>query len=239
MGARDDDIDGGGCGLCEILGYIWPGIAGAVTALVIMVPILYWAFLMSEDEGKKPEFRVAVAGFSGLDLSLPMLDPAFDLTVRVTEPRRFDAACFERGTAASVSYAGVALARGPVPEFCARSENVTEKGSVMAWGNAVAVPQFARERLAEELRRGDAAVDVALEAPSKYCRFCNQRVILCTAVLGHNGESSPPCRVTYQLPDLPDEYPAAPGWPLPVRKLLKQGNSGAEGSTGGVVARVL
>jgi hypothetical protein len=120
MGARDDDIDGGGgCGLCEILGYIWPGIAGAVTALVIMVPILYWAFLMSEDEGKKPEFRVAVAGFSGLDLSqLPTLDLTFDLTIRVTEPRRFDAACFERGTAASVSYAGVALARaGPALYF--------------------------------------------------------------------------------------------------------------------------
>jgi hypothetical protein len=109
----------------------------------------------------------------------------------------------------------------------------------MAWGNAVTVPQFARERLADELRRGDAAVEVALVAPSKYCRFCNQRVILCTAVLGRSGEPSPPCRVTYQLPDLPDEYPVAPGWPLPVRKFLKPGNGGAQEGSGGVVARVL
>jgi hypothetical protein len=233
--ARDDDIDDG-CDLRKILCHILPGIAGALTALVIMVPILYLGFLHSEDEAKIPEYRVAVAGFSGLDLTQPTLDPTFGLTIRITEPRRYDAACFERGTAASVSYAGVALARGPVPEFCAKSENVTEQGPVMAWGNAVAVPQFARDRLEEDLRRGDAAVDVALVAPSRYCEYCKQRVVLCTAVLGRSGEYSPPCRVIYQLPDLPEETPAGRPRTQPWRKLLKPGVGGAEDSTGGVVA---
>uniref|UniRef100_A0ACD5YVN9 Uncharacterized protein n=1 Tax=Avena sativa TaxID=4498 RepID=A0ACD5YVN9_AVESA len=224
MAARDDDIDGGGdcdCGLWEMLCYIWPGILGALVALLLVCPILYLGFLHSEDEAKIPEYRVAVAGFSGLDpdrdLSLATLDPTFDLTIRITEPRKYDAACFEHGHVASVSYAGVALARGPVPEFCAKSENVTERGSVMAWGNGMVVPQFARERLAEELRRGDAAVDVALVAPPKYCKFCQQKVLLCTAALGRGGEPSPPCRVIYQ--DLPEEYPG-PGTGTG-RKLLK------------------
>ena len=230
MGARDDDIDGG-CDLGKMFWHILPGILGALLAIVIVVPLLYWPFLWSEDEGKIREYRVAVAGFSGLDLTLPTLD----LTIRVAEPRKYSATCFERGTAASVSYAGVALARGPVAEFCAKSDNVTEERSVMAWGNAVTVPQFARERLAEELRRGDAALDVALVAPARYCRFCQQRVILCTPGLGRNVEPSPPCRVAFQYPDLPDEYPA--GGRRPGRKLLKPGDGGTEGSMGGVVAR--
>ena len=113
MGARDDDIDGGGCDPCKMFGHILPAILGALTAIILVVPILYWPYLMSEDEGKIPEYRVAVAGFSGLDLSrLPTVDPTFDLTIRVAEPRKYSAACFERGTAASVSYAGVALAHG-------------------------------------------------------------------------------------------------------------------------------
>ncbi|KAE8783842.1 hypothetical protein D1007_42674 [Hordeum vulgare] len=226
--ARDDDIDGGGGGGgggggCNLRKDFWdamPAILGALTALVIMTPVLHLLFVGSEDSAKIPEYTVAVAAFSGLDPDLDLaratLNPTFDLTFIINEPRRYSAECVERGTTASVSYHGVVLASGPVPEFCARNENVTEVGSVMAWGNAVPVPLFARERLAGELRRGDAAVDVALLGPAVARRL--QRMVECTAGLGC-GEASPPCKVTSQYPALPepDEYPL---WPRRARKLL-------------------
>ncbi|KAL5212394.1 hypothetical protein ABZP36_023241 [Zizania latifolia] len=105
------------------------------------------------DHGKYPEFSVAVAGFSGLDLARPTVDATFDFTIRIKEPRRYSAACIERGAVAAVSYSGVPLAQGPVPAFCGKNENTTEARSVMAWGYAAPVPQFARDRLAEEMRR--------------------------------------------------------------------------------------
>ncbi|EMS66622.1 hypothetical protein TRIUR3_18796 [Triticum urartu] len=219
--ARDDDIDGGGgCDPRKCLGDAWPAILGALTALVIITPILHWLYAGSEDSAKIPEYTVAVAAFSGLDpdvdLARATLDPAFDLTFRIMEPRKYSAECVDRGTTASVSYRRVVLASGPVPEFCARKENVTEVGSVMAWGNAVPVPRFARERLAEELRRGNATVDVALLGPAAPRQL--QKVVECTAVLGR-GEASPTCKVTSQYPISPEpEYPLGP---RPARKLLE------------------
>lgn len=210
--ARDDDIDGGGCDLWKCFGDAVPAILGALTALVIITPVLYWCYAGSEDSAKIPEYSVAVAAFSGLDPDLDLaratLDPTFELTFRIKEPRKYSAECVERGTTASVSYHGVVLASGPVPEFCARKENVTELGSVMAWANAVPVPRFAREHLAEELRRGDAVVDVALLGPAAARHL--QKVVECRAGLGR-GETSPQCKVTSQ-------YPLGP---RPVRKLLE------------------
>ncbi|OEL28500.1 hypothetical protein BAE44_0010478 [Dichanthelium oligosanthes] len=197
--------DGGGC--CDMRAVFWeilPGILGALLALVIMVPLLYYPFQWSVDNGKSPEYSVAVAAFSGLDPARAIMDPTFDLTVRIKEPRKWSTACVERDTTAVVSYRGARLASGPVPGFCGRNENTTEAGSVMAWGTAVPVPQFARDRLAEELARGEAAVDVALMGPARYCVQCVQTVIECKPRLGR-GEASPPCSVRYEHPTLPDD----------------------------------
>lgn len=203
-----DVEDGGGGGGCcdDAIGLFWeilPCMLGVLLGLVMTVPMLYYRYLWSFDNGKYPEFTVAVAGFSGLDPALPTMDPTFDLTVRIAEPRRWSAACVERGTTAVVSYRGVRLASGPVPGFCGRSENTTEASSVMAWGTAVPVPRFARDRLAEELRRGEADVDVVLMGPA-HCVDCHQTVIECKPRLGH-GEASPPCSVRYDRPKLPDD----------------------------------
>ncbi|KAL6634751.1 hypothetical protein ACP70R_027422 [Stipagrostis hirtigluma subsp. patula] len=220
-----DDGGGGDCCCCDVRALFWdilPGILGALAAIAIMVPLLYWPYQWSSDNGKYPEYSVAVAGFSGLDPDRDLapargaLDPTFDLTVRIKEPRRWSTACVERGTTAAVSYRSAPLARGPVPGFCGRNENATEVRSVMAWGTAVPVPRFARDRLAEELRRGEAAVDVTLTAPARYCVNCRQMVIECKARLGH-GEASPPCAVRYDLPTLPDD----PTQRTPARRMLR------------------
>ncbi|RLM80480.1 hypothetical protein C2845_PM12G11540 [Panicum miliaceum] len=193
-----DDEDGGGC--CDqATGFfmeILPGVLGTLLALLIMVPLLYYPYQWSSDNGKYPEYSVAVTGFSGLDPARAAMDPTFDLTVRIKEPRKWSTACIERGTAV-VSYRGARLASGPVPGFCGRNENTTEVSSVMAWGTGVPVPQFARDRLADELGRGEAAVDVALMA-------LMGPVIECKPRLGR-GEASPPCWVREEVPTLPDD----------------------------------
>ncbi|KAL6899417.1 hypothetical protein ACP4OV_006075 [Aristida adscensionis] len=212
------DGDGDCCG-CDVTGLFWdilPGILGALAAIVLLTPIFYFPFKWSYDNDKFPEYSVAVAGFSGLDPDRAAMDPTFDLTVRIKEPRRWSVACVERGTAAAVSYRGAPLARGPVPGFCGRAENTTEVGSVMAWGAAVPVPRFARERLAEELGRGEADVDVTLTAPARYCLNCLQMVIECKARLGR-GEASPPCAVRHDLPTLPDDLAKR----TPARRMMK------------------
>lgn len=223
-----DSYDGGRGGedCCEMMkGFCWnilPGILGALTALVLMSALFYYPYKWSFDDGKSPEFSVAVVGVSGLDpdrdLGRPTLDPTFDLTVRIKEPRRYSVACVERGTTAAVSYRGVQLASGPAPELCGRNENTTEARSVMAWGHANAVPEFARERLAEELRRGDAAVDVTLTTPARYCRSCMQTVIECKPRVG-SGEFSPRCGVTTDFPTFPD----SPDVPYPQYQVLQPG----------------
>lgn len=203
-------INGGGSGNAS-RGLFWdilPALLGGLAALMFAVPLLYWPYQMSFDNGKYPEYSVAVAGFSGLDAAAgtppALLDPTFDLTVRIKEPRKWSTACVERGTTAVVSYRDVRLATGPVPGFCGQNENATEVGSVMAWGTAVPMPRFALDALADELRRGEAHVDVKLMGPARYCINCNQMVIECKARLGR-GEASPPCTVRYDYPTLPDD----------------------------------
>lgn len=204
LGSDDDDARGGGCDISGLFWQILPGVLGALLALVIMVPLLYWPYQWSLDDGKHPEISVAVAGFSGLDpdrdLHSATVDPTFDLTVRIVEPRKYSTVCVARDSTATVSYRGAPLAHGPVAGFCGRNENVKEVDHVMAWGSAMVVPQFARDRLAEELRRGEAAVDVTIASPARYCQHCTQTVIHCSPRLGR-GEASPPCWVT-AVPDL-------------------------------------
>jgi hypothetical protein len=148
------DLDDNGGGVHGLFWKILPGVLGALLALVIMVP-----YQWSLDDAKRPEYSVAVSSFSGLDSDHDLsstrttLDPTFDLTLRIVEPRKYSTACVERDSTATVSYRGVQLTQGPVPGFCGRNEDVTEVRNVMAWGNAVIVPQFARDHLAEELRR--------------------------------------------------------------------------------------
>ena len=131
------------------------------------------------------------------------MDPTFDLTVRIKEPRKWSTACVERSTAV-VSYRGARLASGPVLGFCGRNENTTEVASVMAWGTGVPVPQFARDRLADELARGEAAVDVVLTGSVRFRINYVQTVIECKPRLGRD-EASPPCLVREEVPTLPDD----------------------------------
>lgn len=202
MGAHTErllDSDDG----VDLKGLFWrilPVILGAAAALVFMAPLIYGTYIWAQDEGKYPEYSVTVASFSGLDpdrdLPRATLNPTFDLTVRIKETRRWSTECVYRGTVSSVYYRGVALAHGPVPEFCGRNEDGAEVRSVMAWGSAVAVPQFARDSLAEELQRGEAVVYVTLTALPR-CKYCGRKVVECNAPVGR-GEASPRCRVTMQ-----------------------------------------
>ncbi|RLN30524.1 hypothetical protein C2845_PM05G20470 [Panicum miliaceum] len=169
---------------------------------------LYIHWSSDNTASTRPEYSVAVAGFSGLDPARAAMDPTFDLTVRIKEPRKWSTACVECGTGVVSSYPdsyrGARLASGPVPGFCCRNENTTEVSSVMEWGTGVPVPQFARDRLADELGRGEASVDVVLMGLVRYRISYVQTVIGCKPRLGH-GEASPPCWVRYEVPTLPDD----------------------------------
>ncbi|KAL6903674.1 hypothetical protein ACP4OV_004487 [Aristida adscensionis] len=121
----------------------------------IVVGVVQLALVVTSGD---PQYTVAVAGVAGLEDLAPAaegdkppraaLSPVFNLTVRVDNSQgKTSEACVRVHAAAVVSYGDAFLGRGFGPAFCA--------GALRA-GQGVAVPRFLRERLAGELRRGEA-----------------------------------------------------------------------------------
>jgi hypothetical protein len=134
------------------------------------------------------EYSISITGVAGLDADdvagdrHPTLSPVFNLTLRVSNIRnKYYQACVPLTSTASVSYGDAFLGKGSVGPFCAEPKGEHE-GRARAWGQDVAVPRFLRDQLAGELRRGDAAVDVALKMPS-WCNMvsCFDKLLVCKA----------------------------------------------------------
>ncbi|CAL5031109.1 unnamed protein product [Urochloa decumbens] len=122
-------------GACCCCLAILAGIAGLIYLIVLL------------SISKHATYSVTVAGAAGLDpaadlSSAAALSPVFNLTFHIDNSRdRFSSACVTRFASAAVSYGDAFLAKGSVPQFCARPRKVRERGA-RAWGDGVALPRF-------------------------------------------------------------------------------------------------
>ncbi|KAI4976731.1 hypothetical protein ZWY2020_050338 [Hordeum vulgare] len=106
------------------------------------------------------------------------LSPVLNLTVDIKE-YFLDYACMGGWfTELTVSYGDAVLGRGAVPWFCVL-RMMEDEVAVQARGVDVVVPRFLRERLAGELERGEAVLDVTMTDPMLY-----GSVIACKAKIG-------------------------------------------------------
>jgi hypothetical protein len=157
-----------------------------------MVFFAFHATLLVKSRG--PEYKVTITGVSGLDLAAGddrrTLSPVFELTVHINNPDKVSNGCVHGQSTAVVSYGDAILGKGSVPPFCAK-ENQESERSATAWGQDVVVPTFLRERLAGELERGEATLDVQVTMPGD-CYRCLDWVLVCKARIG--GPPAP-CRV--------------------------------------------
>ncbi|KAL6633972.1 hypothetical protein ACP70R_026643 [Stipagrostis hirtigluma subsp. patula] len=132
------------------------------SALLLIMGIAAASWLCHES-GKQPRCAVAVDAVAGLDpatdLRRPTLDPEFNLTVGLASRSRTRGGCVD--STVSVTYRGVLLAEGPLPEICVRPGRRSRgQGSAVAWGSGVRVPRLVRDALSGDLRHGAAEFDV-------------------------------------------------------------------------------
>ncbi|KAF8704170.1 hypothetical protein HU200_031665 [Digitaria exilis] len=154
--------------------------------------VVFIAAMISSSKSRDQDYMVAITGVTGLDDLAsatgdePSLSPVFNLTVRIDNSgNTLHRACVYGLSTAVVSYGDAFLGKGSVPPFCAEKEEVQERAAT-AWGQGVVVPQFLRERLAGEMKRGEAAVDVQVTSES------TDRVLVCSEV--KIGGDHAPCR---------------------------------------------
>ncbi|CAN6268477.1 unnamed protein product [Urochloa humidicola] len=176
------------CAACCCCLAILAGIAGLVYLFVLL------------GISKHGTYSVTVTGAAGLDPAADLssaatpLSPVFNLTVHIDNSRdRFSFACVTRFASAAVSYGDAFLARGSVPQLCARPRKVRERGA-RAWGDGVALPRFLRNQLAGEMAAGEAAVHVEVTMPGDDCDSfgCIDTVLICSDAKIGGGPA--PCR---------------------------------------------
>ncbi|KAK1684131.1 hypothetical protein QYE76_044979 [Lolium multiflorum] len=176
------------------------------------------------------EYTVTITGVDGLDAAalrqrgdLAALSPVLDIAVRIDNTlNKAGNQCFGKHASAVVSYRDAVLGKGTVPEFCAQTLGVGET-TATAWAMDAQMPRFLRDRLAGEMERGEAVLDVAVRAPgsgscdlqdcvdgivvrprgagSCYVYRCMDLLLDCKAKIG--GGPSPPCLVTDVEPSPP------------------------------------
>ena len=167
---------------------------------------------------------MTITGVDGLDRAAlehrsgeGALSPVFDIAVSIDNTRyKADRRCIGLHSSAVVSYGDAVLGKGTVPQFCAQALGLSET-TATAWAMDVRMPRFLRSRLAGELERGEAVLDVAVRAPgSGTCYLddgciddvtgrtprgggffeyrCMDLLLDCKVKIG--GGPSPPCLVT-------------------------------------------
>ncbi|CAM0943352.1 unnamed protein product [Alopecurus aequalis] len=164
---------------CRDLCWLWCGIAAACILLAIAA-----FFLQETDAHGLRHYSVAIDSVSGLDPATDLarrpslLDPQFNLTLRVTSSGIWASECVELGMYVEVSYRGVPLASSPAmtEHICARPKNATEM-VVIARGAAVVLPGSVLGSLTMEMRSGVQVFDVALrDRPMEMDSSCRVRV---------------------------------------------------------------
>lgn len=150
------------------------------------------------DEYRKPRYYAAIDSVSGLDLGRPssLLDPVFNVTLRVASLGFRHRECIAPGTVVEVSYHGSPLASGAAGQLCARPRGGAgaREESLVAWGRGVRVPGFALDGLAANARQGVQAFDVTLQMPPTDINHHMGKVVTCSARrAGDAGALEAPC----------------------------------------------
>jgi hypothetical protein len=148
-----------------------------------------------------PQYFVAIDNASGLNYSakapattdqLPVIDPVFNLTVRIASKSR-DEACLHPTTSLHVSYMGVKLAAERVaPGLCAAPWQSKDQ-LVVARGKAVAMSGFLLDTLSEDVRNGEAVFVVKLMSPPGD----HWDVRTCRAKIGDAAALEVPCSLSW------------------------------------------
>nr|XP_010904980.1 uncharacterized protein LOC105032275 [Elaeis guineensis] len=132
--------------------------------------------------------RIAAVGLNttpGLTLS-----PHFNVTVRVKNPSKFFFRdCYSYGYAA-ISYSGVTVGEGLVPVFCQGPEKSTVLETVLR-GSDIVLADGVRDRLAEDQRRGEVAMEVVMKLPKPSEDDFIEESAWCQVVVGPNFGSTP------------------------------------------------
>ncbi|XP_008806778.2 uncharacterized protein LOC103719352 [Phoenix dactylifera] len=130
--------------------------------------------------------RIAAEGLSTTpDLTL---SPHFNITVRVKNPSKFFSKdCSSHGYAA-ISYSGVTVGDGALAAFCLDPSKSTVLETVLRGLNIV-LADAVRDRLAEDHRRGEVAMEVVmkLSPPPGFVKVS----ALCQVVVGPMFRSTP------------------------------------------------
>jgi hypothetical protein len=145
-------------------------IVGLAVTTLFTLWLVVW-FICARSTYKGPEFSVAIAAVSGLEPApgRPVLDPEFNLTVRITVRGQLMRSCDKPHTTVQVSYHGFTLASASAPEVCRirmyADDDRTAVTTVVARGTRVWLPGPALDSLAADLGRAAGAFDVALTIP--------------------------------------------------------------------------
>jgi hypothetical protein len=145
-----------------------------IVSFVVMTLFTLWLvlwFIWACSTYKGPEFSVAIAAVSGLEPApgRPVLDPEFNLTVRITVRGQLMRSCDKPHTTVQVSYHGFTLASASAPEVCRirmyADDDRTAVTTVVARGTRVWLPGPVLDSLAADLGRASGVFDVALAIP--------------------------------------------------------------------------
>jgi hypothetical protein len=138
-----------------------------IVSFVVMTLFTLWLvlwFIWACSTYKGPEFSVAIAAVSGLVPApdRPVLDPEFNLTVRITVRSRLMRSCDKPCTTVQVSYHGFTLASASAPEVCRirmhADDDRTVLTTVVARGTRVWLPGpcWTASRRTWDARRGSS-----------------------------------------------------------------------------------
>nr|XP_010904969.1 NDR1/HIN1-like protein 2 [Elaeis guineensis] len=132
--------------------------------------------------------RIAAVGLNttpGLTLS-----PHFNVTVRVKNTSKFFFRdCYSYGYAA-ISYSGVTVGEGLLPVFCQGPKKSTVLETVLR-GSDIVLADGVRDRLADDQRRGEVAMEVAMKLPTPYQSKFVEVNAWCQVVVGPKFRSTP------------------------------------------------
>ncbi|KAL6614637.1 hypothetical protein ACP70R_036907 [Stipagrostis hirtigluma subsp. patula] len=127
----------------------------AMLAAIAVFIIFFLLVLL--DEKNVAEFSMDLAAVDGLNGTVGRtVSPGFGLTVKVANPRTWQAWCSDGGEVV-VSYAGVSLAWGRVPSFCVARKGTAEL-TAAASGRGVGLSDDLRRRFATEWSTSTASV---------------------------------------------------------------------------------
>jgi hypothetical protein len=146
--------------------------------LLLLLPAL--CFVVFETLLEDPHYSVGIDSVSGLDPVLgsrPALDPAFNLTFRVTSHGFLLRECTSHGLQVDVSYRGIPLASSMTiaEQICARPRKTVDR-AIVARGAAVVLPGSVLDKLAGDMHNEVQVFDVALPGWGKDANYtCGPR----------------------------------------------------------------